>query len=57
MVDFAAKRVAARGLSDRIATQQADAQSLTALKVRSSRRCWRSSEGDWKPRQFELGTW
>ena len=39
MVDFAAKRVAARGLGNRIATQQADAQSLTALKVRSSRVC------------------
>ena len=34
MVEFATKRVAARGLSDRISTRQADAQSLTALKVR-----------------------
>ena len=34
MVEFATKRVAERGLSDRISTQQADAQALTALKVR-----------------------
>ena len=46
MVEFATKRVAERGLSHRISTQQADAQSLTSFKVRfvGSSRCSRRKD-------------
>ena len=33
MVEFVTERIASRGLSDRITTEQADAQSLTTMKV------------------------
>ena len=39
MVDFAAEQVAARGLSARISTRQADAQALAPFQVPSSRWC------------------